>query len=367
MKHLIQTLSPQVAPTYWNVNARTPLGHQFTRSDVGEYHLLFGKKLHEIIYTKDKITDEDGGSVQIKLIVPITGGIIEEIGGLSSVEIEIVVLEGDFGSDSHENWTEKEFNDKIVPQRGHKPLVKEKQNITLRDGVGSIGDLKFSVNSRRTSCKKFRLGARVLQSSSNMVQVRIKEAVSDAFTVRDQRGKMKHLEKIQEGGKFHKALIDNHICSGSELKQMYKTDPGKLMMILKGCSKWEWEVIVNHASCVLDDANSNPSRSQEAEANNTLTTGSTGMPNNSNRASSSQCLAENLPNSASQPLDMPNPHSNTNYAPLILSNDSHQPLNNDYGDPRWYSPYLLPSNDNHMTESYQINNNGLDDTFFYST
>ncbi|KAK0602147.1 hypothetical protein LWI29_030838 [Acer saccharum] len=50
---------------------------------------------------------------------------------------------------------------------------------------------------------------------------------------------------------------------------MYKNNPGKRRMILKGYSKWEWDVIVHHASCVLDDANSNPSRSLEAEANNT--------------------------------------------------------------------------------------------------
>ncbi|KAK1584044.1 hypothetical protein Q3G72_029381 [Acer saccharum] len=394
MKHLIQTLSPQGAPTDWNVNARTSLDHRITRSEVREYHLLFVNKLHGIIYTKDNITDEDGGSVQIQLIDDISGE-IEKVGRLSSIEIEIVVLEGNFGFESHENWTEQEFNDKIVPQRGdHKPLVIGKQNITLREGVGSIDDLKFSVNSNWTNCKKFRLGARVSQSSSNMGQVRIREAITEAFTVRDQRGKMLHLEKIKEGGKFHKALIDNHICSSSDLKLMYKTNPAKLRKILKGCSKWEWEVIVHHASCVLDDANSNPSGSQEAEANNPATTGSTGMQNDSNRALSSQYLAENFQNSASQPSYMSQylaenfqnsasqppymsqyleenfqnsasqppymsqyiaenfqnsasqppymsiPHSHAN-AQLILSNDSPQPLNNDYGDSGGYSSQLI--------------------------
>ncbi|KAK0599403.1 hypothetical protein LWI29_004957 [Acer saccharum] len=337
--------------------ARTSPDHQITRSEVREYYLLFGNKLHNIIYTKDKITDEDFGSVQIKLIDPTTGGIIEKIGDLSSIEIEIVVLDGDFGFEGHENWTEQEFNDNIVLQRGnHKPLVKGKQNITLREGVGSIDDLKFAVNSNWTNCKKFRLGARVLQSSTNMGQVRIREAITEAFTVRDQRGKMDHLAKIKEGGEFHKALIDHHIFSGSDLKQMFKNDPAKLRTILKGCSKWGWEVIVHHGPRFLDDANSNPSRRQEAEANNTATTdgppfgqfqsiqqGSTGMQIDSNRASSSQYQAQNFQNSASQPADVSIPHSHD--AQLIPSND--------YGVPAgWYS-----SNDNHRTEYFQINNN----------
>ncbi|KAK0602956.1 hypothetical protein LWI29_038503 [Acer saccharum] len=317
---------PQGAPTDRNVYART--------SEVKEYRLLFVNKLHNIIYTKDKIRDDDDGSVKIKLI-DANSGEIENVGCLSSIGIEIVVLGGDFGFEGQENWTKKKFKAKIVHQRGDKPLLKGKQNITLRDGVGSIDDLSFSVNSRWIECKKFRLGARVLQSSSNMGQVRIREAITEAFTVRDQRGKMLHLEKIKEGGKFHNALIDNHICSGSDLKLMYKTNPAKLRKILKGCSKWEWEVIVHHASCVLDDANSNPSRSQEAEANNTATTGSTRMQNDSNRASSSQYLAENFQNPASQPPDMSIPHSHAN-SQLILSNDSHQPLNSYYDDLGWY-------------------------------
>ncbi|TXG65207.1 hypothetical protein EZV62_006482 [Acer yangbiense] len=311
MKRLIETLSKQGTTADWNENPRTSLDHQIKKSEQAEFQLQFANKLPNTIYTKDKIRDESDGSIQIKLVDTISRETVK-VGVLSSIEIGIVVLEGNFGFKSHENWIEQEFNDKIVHQRGEKPLLKGKQNIMLTDGVGSIDDLKFSVNSSWTNCKKFRLGARVLKSS-NMGQVRIKEAITEAFTVRDQRGKMLHLEKIKEGGKFHKALIDNDIRSGSKLKEMYKNNPGKLRMILKGCSKWEWDVIVHHASCVLDDANSNPSRSLEAEANNTATTGgppfrqfqsiqqgSTGMQNNSNHASSSQYLAENFQNSASQ-------------------------------------------------------------------
>ncbi|TXG65218.1 hypothetical protein EZV62_006493 [Acer yangbiense] len=302
-------------------------------SEVKEYRLLFVNKLHNIIYTKDKIRDDDDGSVKIKLI-DANSGEIEKVGRLSSIEIEIVVLGGDFGFEGQENWTKKQFKAKIVHQRGDKRLLKGKQNITMRDGVGSIDDLSFSFNSSWIECKKFRLGASVLQRNSNMGQVRIREAISEAFTVRNHRGKMNHLAKIKEGGKFHKALIDNNIRSGSKLKEMYKNDPGKLRMILdaEGCSKWEWEVIVHHGPRFLDDANSNPSRSQEAEANNTATTGgSTGMQIDSNHASSSWYQAQNFQNSASQPADMSIPHS--------------------------HDAQLIPSNDYGVPEYFQINNN----------
>ncbi|KAK1584268.1 hypothetical protein Q3G72_031410 [Acer saccharum] len=110
----------------------------------------------------------------------------------SSCKIKILVLDSDFGSEGNENWTEQEFNAKIVCQReGKEPLVKGKQKIMLTDGVGTIQDLCFSDNSSWTKCKKFRLGARALQSTSNMGQVRIKEAISEAFTVRHHRVKNK--------------------------------------------------------------------------------------------------------------------------------------------------------------------------------
>ncbi|KAK3170471.1 hypothetical protein Dsin_032959 [Dipteronia sinensis] len=152
-----------------------------------------------------------------------------------------------------------------------------------------------------------------------MGQVRIREAITEAFTVRDQRGKMQHLEKITEGGKFHKALIENNIRLGSDLKLMYETDPDKLKMIL-GCSKWGLEVIGQHGPRVLDDANSIPSRSQEAEANDTITT--CGPPFGQ--------------------LHLVN-------AQFIPSNDSHQP----------HSTVRYSPDDNLRTESFQNNSNGL--------
>ncbi|KAK1581253.1 hypothetical protein Q3G72_004301 [Acer saccharum] len=292
MKRLIPTSSRQ------SVNPRTSLDHQIKKSEQVEFQLQFANKLPDTIYTKDKIRDESDGSIQIKLVDTIREKI--NVDPRSPIEIEILVLDGDFGFEENENWTEMEFNAKIVDQRERKgPLVKGKQKIKLRGGVGIIEDLSFSDNSSWVKCKKFRLGARVVQSSSNIGQMRIKEAITEAFAVKDYRSKMNkkhdlpslddevwHLKKVKKDGKFHTRLIDNNIQTVRNLKQLLKTNPGQLRQILKDCTDPDWEAIVHNASCVVDDheklnAYSNPLISP--------TTGSVGIlqNNDSNRASSS--------------------------------------------------------------------------------
>ncbi|KAK2638336.1 hypothetical protein Ddye_026131 [Dipteronia dyeriana] len=307
-RDLESTFSTQDAPAERNVNQRTSLDHQIKQSAQGELQLLFINKLPDKIYTNDKIKDVSD-EFFVKLINTIDGKTINE-GPLSSMEIKIHVLDGDFGSDSHENWTEEEFKDKIVRERKDKgPLLKGKQNITLKDGVGTI-DLCFSDNSSWIKCKKFRLGARVLQSTSYMGQVRIKEAITEAFAVRDYRSKRAkkhdlpslkdevwHLKNVKKGGKFHTRLIDNDIQTVKHFNDMYTRDAKKLREILKDCTDEDWKEIVKDASRVVDDESP------------VLHQGSTGMQNYRNRASSSHghkggssTAEEIVPNLAAQPL-----------------------------------------------------------------
>ena len=62
-------------------------------------------------------------------------------------------------------------------------------NILLRDGVGIISDVSFTDNSSWIKCRKFRLGTRVVQSIGG--HMRIKEAISEAFVVKDHRAEGK--------------------------------------------------------------------------------------------------------------------------------------------------------------------------------
>ncbi|KAI9185993.1 hypothetical protein LWI28_012825 [Acer negundo] len=320
MKSLIPTLSRH------SVNPRTSLDHQIKKSEQVEFQLQFANKLPDTIYTKDKIRDEGDGSIQIKLVDTISREKIN-VGPNSSIEIEILVLDGDFGFEENENWTELDFNEKIVlPREGKGPLVKGKQKIKLRGGVGIIEDLSFSDNSSWIKCKMFRLGARVLQSSSNMGRVRIKEAITGAFAVKDYRSKTNkkhdlpslddevwHLKKVKKGGKYHTRLMDSKIKTVGNFKDMYKTNPNKLRKILKDCTDPDWEAIVHNAFCVVDDheklsAYSNPSISPTTgpllRQSQSPHQGSVGIlqNNDSNRASSASHVNQ-YPGRNSSPLN----------------------------------------------------------------
>lgn len=149
----------------------------------------FVNKLPSTIFTGSRIESEDGNSIKIVILDSVSGEVMSS-GPLSSLRIEIVVLDGDFGADYQEDWTEKEFNANLVREReGKRPLVTGDLVITLRDGVGYVGDASFTDNSSWTRSRKFRLGARPVPSKSP--EVRIREARSETFVVKDHRGECK--------------------------------------------------------------------------------------------------------------------------------------------------------------------------------
>ncbi|KAK1580851.1 hypothetical protein Q3G72_000665 [Acer saccharum] len=257
IKRLIETLSKYSAAADCNGNPRTSLDQVETSEGRG-YQLLFANKLPSTIFTDSKIEAEIGGPVKIVLIDTISTAPVTS-GPLSSIKIQILVLDGDFGFEAQENWTEQDFNDKVVHGRdGKRPLVTGELNIMLRDGVGIISDLSFTNNSSWIKYRKFRLGARVVQSIGG--HVRIKEAISEAFVVKDHRTKRygKHhppslddevwrLEKIRKDGKFHRWLASHQIDTVKDFMRMYVTYPTKLREMLD-CPEGAWNTIVEHAS-----------------------------------------------------------------------------------------------------------------------
>ncbi|TXG65215.1 hypothetical protein EZV62_006490 [Acer yangbiense] len=196
---------------------------------------------------------------------------------LCTQEIEFVVLD---------DAEDQEFN--AINHRNKGPLLKGKVTITLTAGVGTIHDLSFGDNSSWRRTKKFKLGARVKQSSI-MGQVRIKEAISEAFVVKDHRGKRArkhdlpsskdevwHLKKIKKYGKFHTRLIDNNIHTVGDFSDMHRTKPNKLREILKDCTDQDWKALEQDVTCaVLDDVST------------VLHQGTVGMQKDNNYASSS--------------------------------------------------------------------------------
>ncbi|CAL5380522.1 unnamed protein product [Camellia sinensis] len=265
LRRVVRDEVERTIPRFYHPSPRSSL-NQLEPSQSRNWQLHFDDKLPSKLFTGSRIESEDCKTIKIVILDAISKKIVTS-GPLSSVKVEIVALDGDFKADGQEDWTEEEFNANVVREReGKRPLVIGELVITLRDGVGYVADVSFTDNSSWIRGRKFRLGARSVQSIST--DVRIREARSEAFVVKDQRGESykKHhppnlvdeiwrLEKIAKDGAFHKKLADNGITTVGEFLQFYHVDQSSLCNILGcGISNKIWETIIEHATaCVLDD------------------------------------------------------------------------------------------------------------------
>ncbi|KAM3268738.1 protein SAR DEFICIENT 1 [Capsicum chacoense] len=221
--------------------------------------LIFNKNLHLTIFTGSKITGVDGRNLQILLVDTSGEGMVPTTLPYP-IKVEIVVLDGDFPSET--NWSRDEFDKNIVKERtGKRPLLTGELNFTMRDGVVTVGEIEFTDNSSWIRCRKFRIGAKVVQIGNNQNTVRITEAITEAFMVKDHRGELykKHyppalgdevwrLEKIGKDGIFHKKLSLNGINTVQDFLKLATIDTPQLRNMLgTGMSEKMWEVTYKHA------------------------------------------------------------------------------------------------------------------------
>ncbi|KAL5183308.1 Calmodulin-binding protein 60 A [Glycine soja] len=251
-------------------------GKEFHTTELRNLQLQFENSICLPVFTGARIEGEDGSNLRIGLVDALTGKVVST-GPESSAKVEIVVLEGDFEEES-ETWMPEEFKSNIVREReGKKPLLTGDVILYLKDGIGMVSEISYTDNSSWTRSRRFRLGARVVD---NFDGVRIREAKTESFIVRDHRGELykKHhppglsdevwrLEKIGKDGAFHKRLSREKIVTVREFLTLLNLDPAKLRSILgTGMSAKMWEVTVEHArTCVLDTTRHVyfPSNSQE--------------------------------------------------------------------------------------------------------
>ncbi|PWA92412.1 CALMODULIN-BINDING PROTEIN60 [Artemisia annua] len=227
--------------------------------------LQFLSNLSLPVFTGTRIEGGDCNTLKVALIDACTGKTVST-GPESSATVEIVVLEGDFDSNEGNDWSLDEFNNNIVRERqGKKCILTGNPLLNLREGIGLVGDLSFRDNSSWTRSRKFRLGARIIDSCNGD---RVREAKSESFVVRDHRGELykKHhppylsdevwrLEKIGKEGAFHKRLNKEKIKTVKDFLALSYLDPTRLRNILgSGMSTKMWDVTVDHAKrCVVDD------------------------------------------------------------------------------------------------------------------
>ncbi|RZC22109.1 Calmodulin-binding protein 60 D isoform E [Glycine soja] len=249
--------------------------HLFSRERVGEagisgakhLKLCFINKLPETIFTRSSIITKDESFLQIALFDVRTESVVND-GPLSSLKIEICVLDGEFGSHGCEDWTEDEFNSNILREReGKEPLLIGERFITLKGGVGCITKIAFSDNSRWQRSRRFRIGVKAVQPTSN--GEKIQEGRSEPFVVKDNRGESykKHyppylklnddiwrLKKIAKEGKIHKQLSLHGIHNVKDLLRFYITNEPSLYETFGNIPKKSWLVITEHAkACEIDD------------------------------------------------------------------------------------------------------------------
>ncbi|KAM7482981.1 hypothetical protein LguiB_007564 [Lonicera macranthoides] len=228
--------------------------------------LIFTKPLSLPIFTGTKIVDPENNPLQI-IIVDTSGDQMVPASITSSIKVEIVVLDGDFPRGDGDKWSSEEFEKNIVRERtGKRPLLTGELNVTVRDGFGPVGDIEFTDNSSWIRSRKFRLGARVVGQGSSGQIVKIGEAMTEAFVVKDHRGELykKHhppslqdevwrLEKIGKDGAFHKKLSSRGIYTVQDFLKLSTVDPSELRKTLGvGMSEKMWEVTLKHArTCTM--------------------------------------------------------------------------------------------------------------------
>ncbi|CAN1231712.1 Calmodulin-binding protein 60 C [Linum grandiflorum] len=226
--------------------------------------LQFRSRLAPPLFTGGKVEGEQGAAVHVVLFDANTGHVVTS-GPEASAKLDVVVLEGDFNNEDEEDWTEEEFESHLVKEReGKRPLLTGELQVVLKEGVGTLGEFTFTDNSSWIRSRKFRLGAKV--ASGYCEGMRVREAKSEAFAVKDHRGELykKHyppaltdevwrLEKIGKDGSFHKKLNQQGISSVEDFLRLYVKDPQKLRSILgSGMSNKMWEALLEHAkTCVL--------------------------------------------------------------------------------------------------------------------
>ncbi|KAK3123268.1 hypothetical protein QOZ80_8AG0627630 [Eleusine coracana subsp. coracana] len=223
--------------------------------------LVFASRLLIPIFTNNKLVDDTNNVIEIHLVDTRVHHVITptstHLG--SSLRLEVLVLDGDFRCEDGEGWTIDQFNAATVRAReGKRPLLVGTVNVAMSNhGVAVIDDVSFTDNSSWIMSRKFRIGVRAMPAG--YFGVRIQEAVSESFTVKDHRGEFykKHyppsltdnvwrLENIGKEGPIEKRLESHGIKNVQDFLKLNTMNPDKLRTLV-GMSDKKWSTTLNHA------------------------------------------------------------------------------------------------------------------------
>ncbi|XVF89240.1 hypothetical protein PTKIN_Ptkin19aG0114300 [Pterospermum kingtungense] len=233
-------------------------------ADGRNLQLHFRTRMPPHLFTGGKVAGEQGAAIHVVLLDVVSGSVVQT-GPESAAKLNVVVLEGDFNEESDDDWTKEQYENYEVKEReGKRPLLTGELQVTLKEGVGTLGDLTFTDNSSWIRSRKFRLGLKVAPGYCEGIRVR--EAKTESFAVKDHRGELykKHyppalhdevwrLDRIAKDGALHKKLLKAEIVTVQDFLRLLVRDPQRLRNILgSGMSNRMWENTVDHAkTCVL--------------------------------------------------------------------------------------------------------------------
>ncbi|PWZ04030.1 Protein SAR DEFICIENT 1, partial [Zea mays] len=197
--------------------------------------LVFAKQLKQPIFTNNKIVDIANNPIEIHLMDTTTNSMIPS---------------------RYSPWTI--ISMVLKAREGKRPLLVGSLNVPMNNhGVAVIDDVFFTDNSSWIRCRKFRIGVRIMPADH--LGSRVKEAVSESFTVRDHRGESykKHypplmtdniwrLKNIGKDGPIDKRLQSEGIRNVQDFLKLNTIDPEKLQALV-GMSDKQWNTTLNHA------------------------------------------------------------------------------------------------------------------------
>ncbi|CAL5374818.1 unnamed protein product [Camellia sinensis] len=226
-------------------------GNKIHCSEPRRMQLRFLDKLPSLLVTGRHIKGENCSSVRIGLfddkVQVVTSG------AEASAKVEILVLPRDPGKDEEDEWTQEEFNSKIV-----KAILTRNAFLNLKEGIGSLDEISFVHRSSWMKKSEYRLEARIVD---NFNGTKVREAKSEHFFLKDFRNKRdeKHyppsltdkvwrLENIGRSGPIVKRLSKENIVTVQDFLKKCVMDRQGLRDILgNGITDMKLEVTLQHA------------------------------------------------------------------------------------------------------------------------
>ncbi|XP_031401295.1 uncharacterized protein LOC116211182 isoform X2 [Punica granatum] len=141
--------------------------------------LQFVTRIPSLLVTGQEVKSEQGSPVHVFLVDRISGNVVQD-SALSTLNLTVSALEGDFDEESGNTWQREDFERNEITDV---PLMTGTLQVTLKDGMGTLGDLCFNYSSEIAKSGKFKLGVKTLTDECGGIC--ICEGISNAFVVRD--------------------------------------------------------------------------------------------------------------------------------------------------------------------------------------